>query len=682
MTGFSVSAVLALFGGTVVVLLGFVPYVAWSYRRRGRFGLGHAALVAGAAVYALALWTYTLLPLPDPALVCSDPAGVQLRPGQFLRDLADARAAGGSGRGVVLQVALNVLLFVPLGMLVRHLFRRGPVVTVLAGLTVSGLIELTQLTGVWGLYDCAYRVFDVDDLAANTLGAALGFLAAPVLRLVPDQAAADVRRPQPVTGRRRVLGMVTDVLLVDLGGLLLWVGVGSVLRSTGAMSPVELADATVLQGSLQLLVAAVLLVGVPLLGHGATLGQRAVMLRPRTESGTDPSVPQRLARAATGSGGYVLLDTLGTMTGSAFLGGAAVVLLVASLVLALRGDHRGLSHLVARLRVVDTRVPPAASTPAERWAAMPELRKLWLAVAAGAGVVHLFFLALVDQAALGGQLVLWLVLAGLTAGAVAQVVLLVLNGLAMTRREGRSLGNLLALLLGVGLVAYTALTATLVLVGAPAVLLVAVGAGWVVLGYLGFVFWAFALYGLLYARRDPTPGADAVVVLGSGIFGTRVPPLLAGRLARGREVLEAELARGGDAVLVCSGGQGPGEDVPEAVAMADHLVERGLDPALVRRESASRTTEENLRLSLELLRAEGRGERVVVVTNDYHAFRAAIITAEQGLVAQVVGAPTASYFLPSAMLREFVAVLARRPWPHALVVLAVAALAALVVVAG
>jgi uncharacterized SAM-binding protein YcdF (DUF218 family) len=101
-----------------------------------------------------------------------------------------------------------------------------------------------------------------------------------------------------------------------------------------------------------------------------------------------------------------------------------------------------------------------------------------------------------------------------------------------------------------------------------------------------------------------------------------------------------------------------------------------VDPVLLRRETASRTTEENLRLSLALLGAEGRGERVVVVTNDYHAFRAAIITRELNLSAQVVGARTASYFLPSAILREFVAVLVRNPWPHVLVAVVVAVTAA------
>lgn len=676
MTGFSASAVLAVIGGLVVILLGFVPYLAWSYRRRVRFGPGHAVLVAATAVYALALWTYTVLPLPDPALVCVDPAAPQLRPLQFLRDLARVRETGGSGSTVLLQVAFNVLLFVPLGMVLRHLFRRGLVVTVLAGLAVSGLIELTQLTGNWGLYPCAYRLMDVDDLLANTTGAALGFLAAPLLRRLPGQGvAADPAGPQPVTGLRRALGMVADVLLVEVGGVLLWLPLGLLLLSTDTMSSTEVADAEGVRAGLTLLVAAALLVMVPLAGRGATLGQRIVLIRPQAESGAPPSVGQRLLRAVVGTGGYVLLSTLGTLTGSGLLGGAAWVLGLASLVVATLGDHRGLSGMVTRVRVVDSRTPRTAVTDAQRWAAMPELRRLWLAVAAGTAVAHLAVLGLVEAAG-SSVLAAGAVLVVLVLGALAQLAFLLLNGLAMTRREGRSLGNLLTLLLGVALVGLTVLTVLSLAVGTRETSLL-LGAVWLLVAYLGLLFWSFVLYGLLYARRDPTPGADSVVVLGSGIFGTRVPPLLAARLQRGREVLEAELGRGGDAVLVCSGGQGPGEDVPEAVAMADHLVDGGVDPALLRRETASRTTDENLRLSLELLRAEGRGERVVVVTNDYHAFRAAIITREQGLVAQVVGAPTARYFLPSAILREFVGVLVRHPWPHLVVAALVVGLAVL-----
>lgn len=44
--------------------------------------------------------------------------------------------------------------------------------------------------------------------------------------------------------------------------------------------------------------------------------------------------------------------------------------------------------------------------------------------------------------------------------------------------------------------------------------------------------------------------------------------------------------------------------------------------------------------------AEGRGTSLVVATNAYHAFRAAIIARELGLDAQVMGAPTARYYFP------------------------------------
>jgi glycopeptide antibiotics resistance protein len=44
----------------------------------------------------------------------------------------------------------------------------------LFGITLTLSIELTQFTGIWGLYPCAYRQFNVDDLMMNALGVASG----------------------------------------------------------------------------------------------------------------------------------------------------------------------------------------------------------------------------------------------------------------------------------------------------------------------------------------------------------------------------------------------------------------------------------------------------------------------------------------------------------------------------
>lgn len=121
----------------------------------------------------------------------------------------------------------------------RHLGRRSTLLTTVAGFAVSLLIEFTQLTGNWFLYPCPYRLFDVDDLLANTAGALLGALAAPVLRLLPRQDVhGDPDAPRPVTTRRRLHGVACDLIGVWLAGGLLGMAVNVVtLVVTGDFVP-------------------------------------------------------------------------------------------------------------------------------------------------------------------------------------------------------------------------------------------------------------------------------------------------------------------------------------------------------------------------------------------------------------------------------------------------------------
>ncbi|MFI6572774.1 YdcF family protein [Nocardia fluminea] len=260
--------------------------------------------------------------------------------------------------------------------------------------------------------------------------------------------------------------------------------------------------------------------------------------------------------------------------------------------------------------------------------------------AEGAGPEMLVFFAL----ALSPLLVL--VLAGL----------LMLNGVVMLRREGVSPANLLSFGLGAALLVPYAL------------LVMAVIAEWMVLGvlllavvlvaaYLGFVLVAFLLYSVVYGWVTRTDDAVAIVVHGSGLLGDRVPPLLASRLDRAVQIWRADRAHGPAPLLVTSGGKGSDEKVAESTAMAAYLIEHGVRDDEILREDRSTTTRENLLFSRELLARQGIDSRILLVTSNFHVLRTALLARSVGIDAQAVGAPTARYYLPSAVLREYVGIL-------------------------
>ncbi|MFK4106097.1 YdcF family protein [Streptomyces sp. NPDC019531] len=242
--------------------------------------------------------------------------------------------------------------------------------------------------------------------------------------------------------------------------------------------------------------------------------------------------------------------------------------------------------------------------------------------------------------------------------------LLIGNGLRMVRKEGSRPANLLTLMAGLGLLSLLLLT-VVALVAQLRSLAVAVVIAVLFTCYFGFLFVCFTVYGYAYSRLTVPSGLDYIVVLGSGLIGgDRVPPLLASRLDRAHALFDAQVARGGRPVLITSGGQGPDEAVPEAHAMADYLSARGVPAESLLREAESATTEENLRNSKALMDERGGGYRCAIVTNDFHAFRAAIIARGMGVDGHVLGSPTASYFRPSATMREFVAVVLHHRWIH------------------
>jgi hypothetical protein len=232
------------------------------------------------------------------------------------------------------QLALNVLLFLPLGFFLRLVVHRGLVVTTLLGLALSLAIETTQLTGVWGLYHCAYRVFDVDDLLVNTTGAFLGVLLAWLFlhrhRRVPETL------PTQITLGRRWVGFASNAIFVAATGTaaaIAWRAWDHFVRDE-SYRQVERHT----QSALQLLVPLVLET-VIVLGAGRTVGEWAISVRAVTRR--TPTALARAVKLVLGIGGFTALLMVRQPWSVPLLGVLVLATLVASWGTRV---HRGLSH--------------------------------------------------------------------------------------------------------------------------------------------------------------------------------------------------------------------------------------------------------------------------------------------------------------------------------------------------
>ena len=234
---------------------------------------------------------------------------------------------------------------------------------------------------------------------------------------------------------------------------------------------------------------------------------------------------------------------------------------------------------------------------------------------------------------------------------------LVANGITMARRESFRPGNLLALLAGIGIFGLLGLMIVTLLARSPDLTMFSTIAA-LLSGYITFLLVSYIIYAFVYSRITGLRRADFVVVLGSGLAsGDRVPPLLASRLERGRQVYQTLVGRGKTSpLLIVSGGKGSDERISEAEAMARYLIERGVPDEHVVREDQSGTTEENLTFTQAIMERSHPGYRCIVVTSNYHVFRAAMLARRLGVNGQVTGSRTAGYYWPTAILREFAAV--------------------------
>lgn len=160
--------------------------------------------------------------------------------------------------------------------------------------------------------------------------------------------------------------------------------------------------------------------------------------------------------------------------------------------------------------------------------------------------------------------------------------------------------------------------------------------------------------GLILGQFDAKaqPGADYLIVLGAQWKNSGPSYVLQKRL----DAAVAYLQQNPDTVVIVSGGKGSNEPISEAEGMAGYLVNAGIDSGRVVLEDRSTDTNENLEFSSAYL--DKSEDRVVVVTNNFHIYRAVKIAQKKGYVrAEGLAADSYPAMLPNNLLREFFGVI-------------------------
>lgn len=143
-----------------------------------------------------------------------------------------------------------------------------------------------------------------------------------------------------------------------------------------------------------------------------------------------------------------------------------------------------------------------------------------------------------------------------------------------------------------------------------------------------------------------------LVVLGAQVRGRKLSSSLYRRIEKARQYL----ADNPETIVIVSGGRGKGEEITEALAMRQYLVEQGVEENRIFMEERSTTTEENLRFSAAYI--HDLGLSIGIVTNSFHMYRACCYAKRVGYQnPEAVPAGCPPVFFVNYMVREFFALI-------------------------
>lgn len=154
---------------------------------------------------------------------------------------------------------------------------------------------------------------------------------------------------------------------------------------------------------------------------------------------------------------------------------------------------------------------------------------------------------------------------------------------------------------------------------------------------------------MILCSEKPLDKTEAVIILGCQVRGEEPSVMLKNRLDAALEVLRENP----EAVCIASGGKGDRENISEAECMRRYLIANGIEDERIFTEDKSASTEENLAFSREIFGNLGISDNIMIVTSEFHQYRAAIYAKKNGLQTGAHSAKTPVLNLLNYWVREW-----------------------------
>ena len=141
---------------------------------------------------------------------------------------------------------------------------------------------------------------------------------------------------------------------------------------------------------------------------------------------------------------------------------------------------------------------------------------------------------------------------------------------------------------------------------------------------------------------------DCIIILGAGVWGNKPSSMLEDRLLEGIKLYQANVSD----KIIMSGDHGR-EEYDEVNIMKKYAIEKGIPSENIFMDHAGFSTYESIYIARDIFKAN----KVVIVTQEYHLYRALYIANQLGMEAYGVGADPRKYV--GATYRELREILAR-----------------------